>query len=437
MSSPPLKASDVFTPNSFPYHTYVARKGDQNERALRNALEIKNAVISVSGPSKSGKTVLVEKIIGTDNIIPIAGSQVESGAQLWDSILNWIGVPNSEQRTDTDSHKQNVGGEIKGGGSIPGLFEVGGAGKYSEESADSKAVATTTTRRGLEQVAREIASSDYTIFIDDFHYIEESQRADIARHIKSGAERGIRFCVASVPHRKDDVVRANPELRGRTHNVDIAYWSEADLAEIARVGFDQLNLVVSDELIRRIAKESCGSPQLTQAICLQYCFLADFYKAAPSKTARTISDEDFRQVLENTSSQTDFSRLVDNMHQGTKIRGVERKSFDFLDGSSGDVYRAVLLALAADPPRMDINYAELMRRVREVCADEAPQSQSVRTACFYINKFAEDTITASQVMEWDDTTDNEILSIIDPYFLFYLRSSSKLRDLGATTETAS
>ena len=57
----------------------------------------------------------------------------------------------------------------------------------------------------------------YVVFIDDFHYIERGVREEIGRQIKAAAEKGIRICTASVPHRSDDVVRSNPELRGRVN----------------------------------------------------------------------------------------------------------------------------------------------------------------------------------------------------------------------------
>jgi hypothetical protein len=59
-----LFATDVFTPNDFPAYTYVQRSGDDLETQLHRALDTPKVVVSISGPSKSGKTVLVEKVVG-------------------------------------------------------------------------------------------------------------------------------------------------------------------------------------------------------------------------------------------------------------------------------------------------------------------------------------------------------------------------------------
>ena len=58
-----LYATDVFTPNDFPEHTYVRREGEDLEQRLERALATPKVVVSISGPSKSGKTVLDRKSV--------------------------------------------------------------------------------------------------------------------------------------------------------------------------------------------------------------------------------------------------------------------------------------------------------------------------------------------------------------------------------------
>jgi archaellum biogenesis ATPase FlaH len=59
-----LFAVDVFTPNDFPEYTYVPRTGDDLEKRLADAIATPKVVVSLSGPSKSGKTVLNRKDSG-------------------------------------------------------------------------------------------------------------------------------------------------------------------------------------------------------------------------------------------------------------------------------------------------------------------------------------------------------------------------------------
>ena len=78
-----LQATEVFTPGSFPKRTYVEPPGENLEQQLRDALETVGQIVSLAGPSKSGKTVLVEKVVGRDMLIPITGAGIRSTEDLW------------------------------------------------------------------------------------------------------------------------------------------------------------------------------------------------------------------------------------------------------------------------------------------------------------------------------------------------------------------
>jgi len=69
-----IKATEIFTPGFFPEHTYVERAGEHLERDLRDGLDTPGQIVSLAGPSKSGKTVLVEKVVGRENLITIQGT---------------------------------------------------------------------------------------------------------------------------------------------------------------------------------------------------------------------------------------------------------------------------------------------------------------------------------------------------------------------------
>ncbi len=57
-----LRVSDVFVPGGFPDVTYVRRNELQLEERVRDYVEERYKVLSLSGPTKSGKTVLVKRV---------------------------------------------------------------------------------------------------------------------------------------------------------------------------------------------------------------------------------------------------------------------------------------------------------------------------------------------------------------------------------------
>jgi hypothetical protein len=130
-------------------------------------------------------------------------------------------------------------------------------GKIGRES--SRETRETFASGGLRQVVKEIGGSSFAVFVDDFHYIPKDVQKEIGMQVKEAAEGGVRIITASVPHRSDDVVRSNPELRGRVTAIDINYWKEDELALIACRGFRELNLDVAPAILQQLTTEAFGS----------------------------------------------------------------------------------------------------------------------------------------------------------------------------------
>jgi predicted AAA+ superfamily ATPase len=77
-----IRATEIFVPSDFPTVTYVEREDERLEKRVRDALDTPRSPISISGPSKTGKTALVRNIVGDENLIHIFGSQIEAAGDL-------------------------------------------------------------------------------------------------------------------------------------------------------------------------------------------------------------------------------------------------------------------------------------------------------------------------------------------------------------------
>jgi hypothetical protein len=378
-------------------------------------------ITSLSGPSKSGKTVLVKKVIG-DDLIPLSGATVRSGDALWSKVLDWMGAPS--QRTQNNETTLSLEASANAGGKLgiplvaEGRADAGGKLRGEHSRGGEK----TFHRGGLGQVIKEIANSEYTVFVDDFHYIPKKEQTEIGQQIKEAAEAGVRIVTASVPHRSDDVVRSNTELRGRVTAIDTTYWSESELEQIVYNGFRELNADIAPAIIQRLTREAFGSPQLMQAIGLNFCFESDLKESLPEQRRIEMNFATLDKVLERTTTQTDFSSMTQVLHAGPRQRGIERKQFRFKDGSEGDVYRCVLLAMKADPPKLSFQYSDMLLRTNAECVGDGPTGSSVNQALMQMDQLAK-TVQEAPVIEWDE----DVLDIVEPYFLFFLRSSSYLR----------
>lgn len=249
-------ATEVFVPGAYPLHTYVERTAQNLEGALKDALSTPGLVVSLSGPSKSGKTVLVERVVGRDFLIPISGASIHDPEEIWERALDWMDVPTSTSKSRSFGGSLGAEASAKASAGLPlvvkGEASVSGKGELTADTT-SEAI---RERRGLPQVVKEIANSDFVILIDD--------KIEVAKILKEAVRLGVKIVTAAVSHRGDDVVRANPELRGRVRAIDLGYWAEPELQQIADVGFTALNVTVDGASTKRFTEESAGSPQLMQ-----------------------------------------------------------------------------------------------------------------------------------------------------------------------------
>ncbi|MHA7850799.1 P-loop NTPase family protein [Roseovarius sp.] len=412
---------DVFVPNGTPTHTYVTRGEEKNEEKLTAALDMPKMVISISGPSKTGKTALVDTLLTADRIIPVTGHSLRSSNDLWQSVMRWIGGPEEIEKIKERVLKAGAAGKTSAEAGI--IFAKGKA--EGQLNGGIEFTTATSEKHGIEffeAVVNELSESDFVVFLDDFHYIAEEAQVDIAKSIKAIAERGVRVCIASVPHKSDDMVRANDELTGRIISILFDYWTVQELELIAKNGFSTLGVDIAPAIIKKLATEALGSPQLMQSLCLNLCLEKRIRNKQVLERRTEVSDEEYRAALERTTLQTDYSRTVEKLHTGAKERGTQRKEFNLKDGSKGDVYRTILLALIENPPRLSYDYDEIMDRIKGVCIEESPVGSSVQLALKQMDGIAKDIKKDTPVLEWDD----DKLEVTNPYFMFYLRSSQKI-----------
>src|SRR5215510_646583 len=118
-----VQATEVFTPTDVPTLTYVERASRNFEADLRNAFNIPKMIVSISGPSKSGKTVLVTKVVAPENLIHISGATIRDAGALWKKVIAWMGGPIERTQTEGSKLAGDVGSTVGGKTGIPFLAE--------------------------------------------------------------------------------------------------------------------------------------------------------------------------------------------------------------------------------------------------------------------------------------------------------------------------
>jgi len=419
-----MKAKDVFTPGRFPTHTYVDDHLKDKSQQLRDALDDGSMLVSISGPSKSGKTVFVEHILGKDNLIEVTGAGIHSSQDLWIRVFDIVGTPILQTNTSTKTLAGTVGGK----GTVEGSVLI--AKSKSELSVNATYTTQQSSKEGiavdmLQLLIKEFAGTDFVVFIDDFHYVPRDVQSELAQQIKEAIRQGVKIICASVPYHSDDVIRSNPDLRGRIFSIDFDYWGNDILRKIAFKGFNALNIDYQTSMVDAFALEAAGSPQLMQYLCLNACYELNVRERSTKEVKLSFDDQLLSNICRRTVLSTDYSSVVDKMIEGPKTRGSDRKIYITKYGWQGDVYRLLLKAIALDPPQLNFRYQSLVDRISSICSGESPSGSSITSACYHATSIGNDA-AGDNIIEWD--SDNDVLDIRDPYFIFYLRWSEVIDD---------
>ena len=138
-------------------------------------------MISLSGPSKSGKTVFIEKNIGKDRLIQVTGAGITEANKLWDRVFDIVGTPVARRTATSSAFEGTIGGKIGGeaGVLISATGEVSAEGKWSKSTEEE----TDNAIDYLQLLIRELANTGLVVFIDDFHYIPKAVQIELSNQI--------------------------------------------------------------------------------------------------------------------------------------------------------------------------------------------------------------------------------------------------------------
>jgi len=86
------RTNEVFIAGRYPELTYNPRGSREQEKELKRYLADSGKALTISGPSKSGKTVLLQHNLPETDAIWINGSDLTSASVLYGKIVDWLGI---------------------------------------------------------------------------------------------------------------------------------------------------------------------------------------------------------------------------------------------------------------------------------------------------------------------------------------------------------
>ena len=400
-----LTFSDVFKPGTYPEHTYVNRISDDKmfsyEERLNMALALEGFLVCITGPSKTGKTVLCEKVIGLDNIVSLNGNDFEKSGNFWGAIAIKAGIPLS-----------------------------GIQGSTNTVNMPSESIMQTTTQSYVvnkDAVVKYFIDNDKVLVLDDFHYASDDMQYEAACQLKDVIRRNFKAVVISLPHRSDDPLRNNPDLNGRIQFIELEPWTDDELIQIPQKGFGKLNVEANQEILSQMTLESAASPQLMQYICFNLSM------AAKKQVIDVVTNDLLTLSCQITTVNLNCKAIVDYIKLGPSSRGQKRVKYELSDGRHVDIYELLLYIIAENPPHIRLALEEIKRRsdALVVGVSESPHIRKGNSLNKPTLTKLKDALNKTQerlkqekafynVIEWKDG----YLYVLESLFLFYVRWSN-------------
>ncbi|WP_417776250.1 hypothetical protein [Stutzerimonas xanthomarina] len=429
-------ADSIFLPNGQPTYSYVSRHiineyghKESREDLLEQALKEDGTVISIAGPSKSGKTALIHRVAAKlrKPVIKISGIEIDNSDSFWVAVSKKAGMPLEQKSGKSNSFTEGTKAstELKAGS--PVLLQAAAKLEGEEKNETKQESQYTNGKWSSEEVAKFINSRNGLLLIDDFHYASEELQNRIAKTVKHAAESyGLKVCVAQILHKNDAPIRANPDLDGRIFRLDFQYWPTADLMQIGDA-FSELNARVDKDIIEFMATEAAGSPQLMQRFCKNLC---DHYEIKdnnhPHIHVHISSLQELDRIFISGMKHVNKSSLLKAIEEGMDSRGKARNLYIHSEEVKLDVYECCIAAVTYDPPQMALTIDEINDRVIKLIQGDKPGKQSLSSTLQRMSVIAKEiSRKANQGLDFIDIDEDSNFNFIDPYFFYYARWSSK------------
>jgi len=407
-----IRYQEVFVAGGFPKHTYNPRADLQLENQLRESRENLCKLVTVTGQTKSGKTVLVRSVLPREECAWVDGGTVSAEDDFWQVVLEQLDI----FQTTEEEAGAGTTSTIAGKGRAAANFIVAkGSAEVGAEIANTRSKSRARSRAVSARVAalRGLKNAQVPVVIDDFHYLPKETQGEIVRALKQPIFDGLPVIIIAIPHRRYDAVRVEKEMTGRIMSVDVPSWSEGELTFIPDTGFRLLDLQFGSMLAKRIATEAIGSPHLAQDFCRTICRIA----GVGDGKAR-IDGIDVERVFRDVAD-TVGRPIFDKLARGPRQRS-DRIPRKLKDGRVVDIYELVLHALAhLRPGLVSLEYEDLRAAIRDVSDTQIPHLHEVARVLKHMATIAASDQSSTPVIDFEE--DEKKLHITDPFFAFYLR----------------
>lgn len=426
-----MRAGEVFVSGGQPAVTYASREVDASalEDRLDEYLEDERSILVVTGPSKSGKTVLLRHILPPrSKAVWVPGARMRSIEDVWARVVAelqvWTDERKSVGRSDSESTARSGRASAK-----PLLFEAGAEWSGTDTTADTSSHERARSRALPEAAAEALIENRLPLVIDDFHHLQRDVQTALVGALKDLVFDGLPVILAAVPHRLVDAVKSLPEMNGRVEHIGLGLWTPSELRQIALQGFGPggLNALCAEGLAEALARQAARSPHLMQRLCLELA-RANGIKDSLEHPRAVEPPNDWkvfnRQIAEARTTDREVRCLLDS----NPVPEPDRERWTLSSGDVVDLHGLILTTIADAGAFPEITLSSLVDEIRVRVPREPPRRPECLAALTQMARAAESVAVgpngerADPVIDLaDDEGENPRLHVLDPLFAFRLQ----------------
>ncbi|MFC5553702.1 GspE family protein [Methylobacterium iners] len=204
---------------------------------MEDALARGDGIITVTGPTKSGKTVLCRKVLEDEKSVWVEGGRIREEKDFWDQITGSDYAPPSISETMSTASTKDLKTGLSAELNFPGVGKLGGnAGTGGSLTSSSTSIRPYTADHKARTLKKLIAD-EVSLVIDNFHFVHKEVQAHIVNSLKSSIFDGLNIIIIAVPHRAFDPLAVQQEMQGRFVHLEIAQWTLDELKVIPQAAF--------------------------------------------------------------------------------------------------------------------------------------------------------------------------------------------------------
>lgn len=413
------KVSDIFKTTGQPDVTYVSRKEGQYENKLKDFLEERGQLCLVTGPSKTGKTTLLKKVLDDQNLVPLVvrcTSKMDSES-VWRRALEEVDFSRAASISGTSTKSLTGTAEMSGGFGWKLLAQL--TGRLSVEAASSKSdhevrelILSDPSPHLLIPILK---NSNYIFVLEDFHYLPDSEKRNLFEYWKQFVDEEVSTIILGTSHHSIDIAKSNSDLVGRISYINIESWNESDLMQIIEKGMKYLSSDMELKNRKTICSEAVGLPIIVQQICLQLFRNISIYSVLDARKKKHKFNESEIKISLYNVSQNKYSHFQSNYDM--LKRGPREKARKYR------TYELIIACYTIDPVEFSLTRKEIDLRMGllDLADNERPPPASINSTLGALRKFQEKR--GFVLLEWMGSEDR--LYITEPSFLFFIRCNAR------------